>query len=274
VRAIWKGSISFGLVNIPMALYPATQREELKFRLLRASDLSPVNYKRVAEADGKEVPWDQIVKGYESEKDKFAVLKDEDFKRVDVEATQTVDIMDFVALEEINPMFFHKPFYMEPNKVGAKAYTLLREALRATGKVGIAKVVIKTREYLAAVKPNDKGLVLELMHFADELIDPAELHFPDRAAVGKGEMEMARTLIRQMTRTWEPKRYKDDYKSALLDLIEKKIKSGGRMLAAPAREARSSTNVIDLMEVLRQSLGNKRKTRTKGRVKTKARKAA
>ena len=152
----------------------------------------------------------------------------------------------------------------------------MREALRATGKVGIAKVVIKTREYLAAVKPNDKGLVLELMHFADELIDPAELHFPDRAAVGKGEMEMARTLIRQMTRPWEPSRYKDDYKSALLDLIGKKIESGGRTPAAPARKARPSSNVIDLMEVLRQSLGekHKRKTRNNARQKAKAGKAA
>src|SRR6187455_2877684 len=144
MQAIWKGTISFGLVSIPISLFPATRREELKFRLLRASDLSPVNYKRVAEADGKEVPWDQIVKGYEFEKGKFVVLKDDDFKRVDVEATQNVEIIDFVSLSEINPMFFHKPFYMEPAKKGGnKAYVLLREALREEGKVGIAKVVIK-----------------------------------------------------------------------------------------------------------------------------------
>src|ERR1700744_2112433 len=152
MRAIWKGSISFSLINIPIALYPATRREELKFRLLRSTDLSPVNYKRVAEADGKEVPWDKIVKGYEYEKGKFIVLKDEDFKRVDIEATQTVDIVQFVELAEGNPVFFHKPYFMQPEKGGDKAYVLLREALRASGRIAIAKVVIKTRQHLAAGK--------------------------------------------------------------------------------------------------------------------------
>jgi DNA end-binding protein Ku len=178
MRPIWTGSISFGLISIPVALFPAAERDELKFRLLRASDLSPVNYKRVAEVDGKEVPWDQIVKGYEYEKGKFVVLKDDDFKRVDVEATQTVDIMDFVTLAEINPMYFYKPYYVKPAKGGSKAYALLRETLRHEGKVAIAKVVIKTRQYLAAVKTQDQALLLELMHFADELVEPAALEFP------------------------------------------------------------------------------------------------
>src|SRR5205085_8137646 len=135
VRAIWKGSISFSRVNIPIALYPATRREELKFRLLRKSDLSPINYKRVAEADGKEVPWEEIVKGYEYEKGQFVVLKEEDFKRVDIEATQTVDIVQFVNLKEIDPVFFDRPYYLEPEKKGEKAYAMLREALKRTGKL-------------------------------------------------------------------------------------------------------------------------------------------
>src|SRR5436305_3115191 len=135
MRAIWKGSISFSLVNIPISLYPATRTEELKFRLLRGSDLSPVNYKRVAEADGKEVPWEQIVKGYEYEKGKYVVLKDEDFQRVDLEATQTVDIQDFVEQEEIDPVSFYKPYYLEPYKVADKSYSLLRDTLQKTAKV-------------------------------------------------------------------------------------------------------------------------------------------
>src|SRR4026209_1576056 len=214
MRAIWKGSISFGLVNIPIALYPATRKEELKFRVLRAKDLSPVNYKRVAEKDGKEVPWGEIVKGYEYEKGKYIVLKDEDFQRVDLEATQTVDIQDFVDQEEIDPMFFYKPYYLEPQKGGDKAYVLLRETLKKTGKVGIAKVVIKTRQYLAAVKPNEKGLVLELMHFADELVEPGALQLPAKTEVSKAELEMAEALIEKMTSPWQPDKYIDDYKTA------------------------------------------------------------
>src|SRR6187397_2386056 len=143
MRAIWKGSISFGLVNIPIALFPATRKEELKFRLLREKDLSPVNYKRVAEKDGKEVPWDQIVKGYQYEKGKYVVLKDDDFKRVDLEATDTIDIVDFVDLREINPIYFMRPYYMEPQRGGAGAYVLLRDVLARTQKAGIAKVVIR-----------------------------------------------------------------------------------------------------------------------------------
>src|SRR6188508_2466094 len=184
MRAIWKGTISFGLVNIPISVYPATRREEVSFRLLRDGDLSPVNYKRVAEADGKEVPWDKIVKGYEYEKGKFVVLKEEDFQRVDIEATQTVDIIHFVKLKEVNPTFFHKPYFMEPQKGGDKAYVLLREALRESGRIGIAKVVLKTRQHLAAVKPQDKGLMLELMHFATELLDVDEFKLPHASAVG------------------------------------------------------------------------------------------
>src|SRR5436190_708342 len=203
-RAIWKGAISFGLVNIPISLYTATRREELKFRLLRKSDMSPINYKRVAEADGKEVPWDEIVKGYEYDKGQFVVLKEEDFRRADIEATQSVDIMEFVPLEEIDPIFFDKPYYLEPQKKGAKAYALLREALKKSGQVGIAKVVIKTRQHLAAVKPVQNVLVLELMHFAEELVKPDSLQIPGQVDIGAKELDMASELIDRMTGEWDP----------------------------------------------------------------------
>jgi len=279
MRAIWKGSISFGLVNIPIALYPATRREELKFRLLRKSDLSPVNYKRVAEKDGKEVPWDQIVKGYEYEKGKYVVLKDEDFERVDLEATQTVDIQDFVDVDEIDPMFFYKPYYLEPQKGGEKAYALLRDALEDSNKVGIAKVVIKTRQYLAGVKPEDGALVLELMHFADELADTEKLHVPKKMEVGKREMNMAKSLIDSMSSKWEPEKYRDDYREALMEVIEEKVEAGGKEIEEKPRKAPKPTKVIDLVSVLQKSLeqtGAKKKTTAKSRRKQKqpAKKAA
>ncbi len=263
MRAIWKGAISFGLVNIPIALYPATRREELKFQMLRASDLSPINYKRVAEVDGKEVPWEEIVKGYEFEKGKFIVLKDEDFSRVDIEAARTVNITDFVQLKEVDPMFFSKPYYMAPEKGGEKAYTLLREALEASGKLGIAKVVIKTREYLAAVKPERRGLVLELMHFADELVEPSESQIPEKSReVGKKELEMAKALIEGMTSKWDPAKYKDDYREALLKLIDEKVEHGGSLPAKP-KPAHRPGKVIDLVSVLQQSLAQTQASRKK-----------
>ncbi len=278
-RAIWKGGISFGLVNIPIALYPATRREELRFRLLRKSDLSPVNYKRVAEKDGKEVPWNEIVKGYEYEKGKYVVLKEEDFERVDLEATQTVDIQDFVDQEEIDPMYFYKPYYLEPQKGGDKAYALLRDALKDSGKVGIAKVVIKTRQYLAGVKPEDSTLVLELMHFADELADPEKLHVPKKKDVGKREMTMAKSLIDSMSSKWNPQKYKDDYREALMEVIEEKVESGGKEIEEKPRKAPKPTKVIDLVSVLKKSLdqtGTRKKKTTKSRRKQKqpAKKAA
>jgi DNA end-binding protein Ku len=278
-RAIWKGSISFGLVNIPIALYPATRREELKFRLLRKSDLSPVSYKRVTEKDGKEVPWDQIVKGYEYEKGKYVVLKDEDFERVDLEATQTVDIQDFVHQEEIDPIFFYKPYYLEPQKGGDKAYVLLRDALKDSGKVGIAKVIIKTREYLAGVKPEDGVLVLELMHFADELADPGKLHIPKKIEVGKREMNMATSLIDSMSSKWNPEKYKDDYREALMEVIEEKVEAGGKEIEEKPKKAPKPTKVIDLVSVLQKSLertGAKKTATAKSRRRQKqpAKKAA
>jgi DNA end-binding protein Ku len=253
MRAIWKGTISFGLVSIPISLFTATRREEIKFRLLRGTDLSPVNYKRVAEADGKEVPWDKIVKGYEYEKGKFVVIKDEDFARVDVEATQTVDIINFVKLEEINPLLFSKPYYMQVEKGGDKAYALLRDSLTASRKVGIAKVVIKERQHLAAIKAQQSGLMLELMRFPDEVIEAGGFKAPQTRTASKAEMDMASKLIESMSTKWEPDNYHDDYKEGLEKLIEKKVASGGDVLPAP-RRAKKATSAVDLVSVLQQSI--------------------
>jgi DNA end-binding protein Ku len=280
MRSLWKGSISFGLVNIPVSLYPATRSEELSFRLLRASDHSPVNYKRVAQKDGREVPWDQIVKGYEYEKGKFVVLKDEDFRRVDVEATQTVDIMDFVEISEVNPMYFQKPYYLVPDKGGAAAYTLLHDVLADTNKAGIAKVVIRTRQHLAAVKVQSAALVLEIMHFADELVDVDELKIPTSKAGSKArEVEMAKALVEQMTDKWDPERYTDDYSSALMSLIKDKIAHGGK-ITTPAPKSPRETKVIDLAAVLKESLekagasARRKPAKKKTARKTRSKKAA
>ncbi len=275
MRPIWKGAISFGLVNIPITLYPATRREELRFHFLRKSDHSPINNKRVAEADGKEVAWDDIVRGYQYEKGKFIVLNDDDFSRVDVEATQTVDIQEFVEVDEINPIFFSKPYYMEPGKGGDKAYALLREVLRGTKRVGIAKVVIKTREHLAAVKAQGEVLVLELMHFAGEIIESEELHVPGSTKIGKKEADMAKQLVESMTGKWEPEKYKDDYKEALMDVIEEKVAAGGKDLAKPKKtKGVKATNVIDLVAVLQKSIQKHGSTRAKKAPAKKARRKA
>jgi DNA end-binding protein Ku len=273
MRAIWKGAISFGLVNIPVGLYSATRpANEIKFRLLRGSDHSPVKYKRIAEADGKEVPWEHIVKGFEHEKDQFVVLTGKDFERVNIKSNQTVDIKEFVALEEIDPMFFDQPYFLAPEKGGDKAYVLLREALKKSGKVGIAKVTIKTREHLAAVKPLDGALVLELMHFADELADTHELNLPKNVDAGKKELAMAESLIKGMTDKWKPENYKDEYREGLMKVIEEKIASGGKELPAHKAKTGKPTNVVDLVSILQQSLNQTKSGKTKKPAKSAAKK--
>jgi DNA end-binding protein Ku len=270
MRTIWKGSISFGLVNIPVGLYPATRpANQVKFRMLRRSDNSPIRYKRAAEEDGKEVPWDEIVKGYEYEKDHYVVLSEKDLERVKIESTQTVDIKEFVKLEEIDPMFFDEPYCLAPEKGGDKAYVLLRESLKNSGKVGIAKVVIKTREHLAAVKPLDKALVLELMHFPDELVDPSELKLPADVKVGQKELKMAESLIEGMSDKWDPKKYKDEYREAVMKVIEEKIAAGGKELPAAKGKPRKATNVVDLVAVLQQSLAQAKGGKSKPEKKRK-----
>src|SRR2546426_4663471 len=245
MRPIWKGSISFGLVYIPVAVYPATREEKISFRQLRSSDLSPIKYKKVAEADSKEVLADQIVKGFEYERGRYVVMKDEDFEKVRIESTHSIDITDFVELEQVDPKFFYKPYFLEPQRGGEKAYALLHKALSGTGKIGIAKVVISNREYLASVKPDGLFLILDLMHFASEILTPEELNRPT-TALNEKELKMAQTLIDSMSSDWEPQKYRDEYRGAVMEMIEQKAKNK-QLPATPVATPRS-TNVVDLVK--------------------------
>ena len=252
MRAIWKGSITFGLVYIPVAVYPATREEKISFRQLRARDLSPIRYKKVAEADEKEVKPEEIVKGFEYEKGHWVTLKDEDFEKVKIESTHSIEITDFVDQVQIDPKFFYRPYFLEAQKGGDKPYALLYKALQDSGKVGIAKVVIASREYLAAVKPDGLFLILELMHFANEVLEPDSLKTPSDKEVSPKELDMAKALIESMAGEWEPTKYKDQYREALMELIEDKARK--RPLSEKSVAPRMASNVVDLVSVLQESL--------------------
>ena len=272
MRPIWKGSISFGLVTIPIAVLPATSSsEKVSFKLLRKGDLSPIRYKRIAEIDGKEVPWDHIVKGYQYEKGKFVVFEEKDFDSVELESTDTIAIQDFVEVARINPIFFNTPYYLEPMKGGAGAYALLRDVLAETGKVGIAKVTMRSREHLAAIKANGPLLVMELMHFAHEIAPAEAIKVPAEKKLGAREKTMAKTLVDQMSSEWNPDRYKDEYSTALMKLIEQKIKAGGKEVPGHKRQVPAATNVVDLVKVLQESLSASGKSKPAARA-TKAKK--
>lgn len=264
MRPLWKGSISFGLVNIPVGLYSAINRQEtVDLDMLRDSDHSRIRYKKVAEADGQEVPLEHIVKGYEYEKDNYIVIAPEDFKRVEIKSSQMVDIKEFVKLEDIDPRFFNQPYYLAPEKSGTKAYVLLKTALEKTGLAGVAKVVIRPpREHLALLKPVDGILMLETLHFADELREATELTKPD-AEVGQKELDMALSLVNTMAGDWEPKKYHDQYREALMKVIEQKIHAGRKGLPAPKGHPQPSEKVVDLVGLLQESLGHTQKRKTK-----------
>ncbi len=260
MRPIWKGSISFGLVYIPIAVYPATREEKISFRQLRKADLSPIKYKKVAEADMKEVPADEIVKGFEYEKGRYVIMDEGDFEKVKIESTHSIDITDFVELEQVDPKFFYKPYFLEPQKGGEKAYALLHKALSGTDKIGIAKVVISNREYLAAVKSDGFFLILELMHFASEVLTPAELNRP-KTELNEKELKMAQALVDSMTVEWKPEKYRDEYRTAVMDLIEQKAKN--KKIDIKPAAPRPATNVVDLVKVLQESLNRSQSVKVK-----------
>lgn len=258
-HAIWTGAINFGLVTIPVKLFTAVRSNDLSFNMLHAKDEGRIKYERVCSVDGKNVPWDEIVKGYEYEKGDYVILTDEDFKKVNPEATQTVDIMEFVELDQINPMYFEKPYYLEPSKQGRHAYALLREALEKSGKVAIARVVIRTKEQIAAVKPIGDALVLEIMHWAEELVDQSTLDLPSEAKLPESELKMAKMLIDTMSvDKFEPEKFKNTYHDELMAMIE--ARAAGKELPKP-KKAPARPKVVNLMDVLAQSLEQSKKQR-------------
>lgn len=263
MRSTWKGSISFGLVSIPIAVYPATKEEKVSFNQLRKKDLSPIRYKKVAETDGKEVPADEMVKGYEYEKGKWVILTDEDFSKVEISSTHTIEITDFVELADINPKYFYKPYFLEAQKGGEKGYALLHKALSDTGRVGIAKVAIRSREYLACVKPDGLFLVLDLMHFAQEVLEPEGLKVVTDISISPKELQMAQMLIESMSGEWKPEAYEDRYQAAVRDVIDRKIKHVPEAPAASKRTVPQET--VDILAILQKSIeasaaAGKRKT--------------
>jgi DNA end-binding protein Ku len=260
-RGLWKGAISFGLVNVPVELYSAQKRSaELDLTMLDKRDLAPVGYQRVNKASGKEVPWEDVVKGYEYEDDKYVVLSEEDFRRANPEATKTVDIVAFVELAEIAPIYFETPYYLGPGKRGEKAYALLRDAMAKAGKAGIATVVIRTRQYLAALIPQDQALVLNTLRYHKELKQPEDLEIPERlkgVKVSSKELEMALRLIEDMADEWQPEKYHDTYHEDLLKRIEQKVKAGQtEEITEPEKQAKAAkgAEVIDLMSLLKKSV--------------------
>ena len=249
-RAMWKGAISFGLVTIPVSVYPATEEKSVKFNQLHEKDQGRIRYKRVCSVDGEEVPYDEIVKGYEYEKDHYVTMSDEDFDAVPVESSRAIDIHQFVELSEIDPMLYKKSYYLVPEETGAKAYTLLREAMAVESKVGIAKVSFRDKEHLAALRFVDDAFVLETMFWPDE-IRGAEFEGVDvDAKVRSQELEMAKQLIDNLTADWNPEEYRDEYREAMLEIVEKKI--AGEEIEVVPQEA--PAKVVDLMEALKASV--------------------
>ena len=260
-RAIWKGSIDFGLVNIPVRLYSAESPERVNFDLLDKRDFARIRYQRINEKTGREVPWEQIIKGYEYDTDEYVALSDEDFARANVEATQTIAITDFVDAHDVSPIYYDKPYFLESPKSGFRAYALLREILKKTGKVGIAKVVIRTRQHLAMLFADGPRLILNLLRFPNELRDASGLAIPKssakNAAVSTQEMKMAERLVETIVSEWKPEKYHDEYHDDLMKIIAKKIKAGKTKVIETTKTAAKAPErgkVIDIMHLLRQSM--------------------
>jgi DNA end-binding protein Ku len=271
VRPLWKGAISFGLVNIPIRLFAATESKGLKFRFLHNVCHTPIAYEKHCPTCGREVEQEEIVRGYEYEKGRFVVLKDEDFEQIPTKTTKSIDIVDFVSLFEIDPIFYNRTYYLEPADGGQKAYALLRQAMKEAGRVAVAKVVIRDKETVAAIRVKDECLLLETMYWADEIRTPKQLDLPQQVEVNEKEVKMARTLIDSLAAAFEPEKYTDEYRQELLQIIAAKME-GEEVVGG---ESPSPGKVIDLMEALKESIRvaaetreQEKTTKTKKRRKT------
>jgi len=260
MRPIWSGTISFGLVSVPVRMFSATESKELRFHFLHKDDLAPIGYDKVRKDTGEHVDPDDVVRGFEIEKGRYVPIEEEDLDRLDIELTHSIDICDFVELDEIDPIFYRKAYYLLPADGAEKPYRLLVRALEETGKVGIAKVVIRNKQHLAALRPYDGVLVLETMYYADEVRKPESVN--GKARLQKAEVEMAKSLVENLTDSFKPEKYDDTYRKELLDLIKAKAK--GKKLPEPQEE--EEAEVVDLMAALRESVDQ---TRKKSRRRTK-----
>ncbi len=255
-RPLWTGSIAFGLVTIPIQLHRAVRDTRPRFRMLHAKDKSPVRFERVCQREGEPVAWDDLVKGYEYEKGKFVTLTREDLKAAALEKSNSVDILDFVDAQDIDDRFFETPYYAMPGKGGERAYAVLRQALKESGKTGVAKVMLRDTPHLAALEAIDDALVVTMMRFPDELVEVSEFRVPSASGVRPKEVEMAKTLIGQLTDKWDPKKYTDEYQANLMRLIRAKLKGKKPTLKEEEPDERQA-EVVDLMERLQQSLGGR-----------------
>jgi len=276
-RSIWKGSIAFGLVNIPVSLTSAESRPDIQLHMVDSQNRARIRYERVNAETGEEVPWDRMVKAYEHDDGKFILLDEEDLESVQPKLTKTIEISEFVSLSEIDPILFDKPYYLEPNKRGRKAYALLREALKKSGKAGISRVVVRSREYLSAMFTKDDALLLMMLRFPQEIKSPAKLDLPSGAEKEytpvKKEMDLALRLIEEMTEKWKPDSFHDEYREALMDYIEHKISKGDSVDDVKGGEDEpdeSPTGIVDLAEYLKRSISGP----AKASKKTTAKKAA
>jgi DNA end-binding protein Ku len=251
-RSLWKGSISFGLVNIPVELHTAVRDHRPRFRMLHASDKSPVKYERVCIRDGHPVAWEDLVKGYEYSKGHFVILTRDDFKAAAVEKTRTIDIVDFVESDAVDDRFFETPYYLTPSKGGERAYALLREAIRESDRIGIAKFILRDAQHLCAIEVIEDALVLSVMRFADELAEPKELGFPSSTGIRKAELDMAKALVNSLAAEWNPEKYTDEYVDNLMKIIKGKVK--GKKVTLETAATPRKGEVVDLMERLRRSL--------------------